>query len=292
MSATSGPTSATPLAHYDQASSSWKMSQATFLSEGQPSLPTLPHVGMTHAGWLYALPMLGPAIGELGSSSLLATPRATRGGSTSENAKLLPTPVVNDMGDGKTPEDWDTWTEKMRTRTGNGNAHGKSLAIEVARLLPTPMVPNGGRTLTEDEVLAKGMTDKGKRQVDLAQVVRYLPTPKAHDAKGPNGENRNEVNLATALSQLPEHQIPKDQENTATEAAISAPPSLLLPTPTATDSKGGRNATANRKNKLPTTSSGWTLSDVFYGGTTSPPSDDTPTPGATPPRNQKTIWDD
>ena len=51
---------------------------------------------------------------------------------------LLPTPAVNDMGRGKTPEDWDAWTAKMQAAHGNGNGHGKSLEIEAQRLLPTP----------------------------------------------------------------------------------------------------------------------------------------------------------
>ena len=49
---------------------------------------------------------------------------------------LLPTPAVNDMGAGKTPEAWDAWTDAMRARHGNGNGHGRSLAIEAARLAP------------------------------------------------------------------------------------------------------------------------------------------------------------
>jgi len=51
---------------------------------------------------------------------------------------LLPTPAVNDMGEGKTPEHWDEWTATMQEKHGNGNGHGKSLAIEAQRLLPTP----------------------------------------------------------------------------------------------------------------------------------------------------------
>lgn len=53
---------------------------------------------------------------------------------------LLPTPAVNDMGEGKTIDAWDEWTAKMQAAHGNGNGHGKSLAIEAQRLLPTPMV--------------------------------------------------------------------------------------------------------------------------------------------------------
>jgi DNA (cytosine-5)-methyltransferase 1 len=46
---------------------------------------------------------------------------------------LLPTPAVNDMGEGKTVERWDEWTADMQAKHGNGNGHGKSLAIEAQR---------------------------------------------------------------------------------------------------------------------------------------------------------------
>ena len=51
---------------------------------------------------------------------------------------MLPTPVVNDMGRGKTVEEWDSWTDEMKERHDNGNGHGASLEIEILRLLPTP----------------------------------------------------------------------------------------------------------------------------------------------------------
>ncbi len=46
---------------------------------------------------------------------------------------LLPTPVVNDMGEGKSVEVWDGWTADLKARHGNGNGHGASLAVEAAR---------------------------------------------------------------------------------------------------------------------------------------------------------------
>lgn len=67
--------------------------------------------------------------GQRGSSGDLMLPSAV---------VLLPTPACNDMGEGKTPEAWDSWTDAMQARHGNGNGHGKSLAIEAQRLLPTP----------------------------------------------------------------------------------------------------------------------------------------------------------
>lgn len=56
---------------------------------------------------------------------------------------LLPTPAVNDMGEGKTVDAWDEWTATMQARHGNGNGHGKSLSIEAQRLLPTPRAGDG-----------------------------------------------------------------------------------------------------------------------------------------------------
>ena len=88
--------------------------------------------------------------------SLLPTPRATDGTKGGPNQRgssgdlmlpgavtLLPTPAVNDMGAGKTVDEWDAWTDRMKTAHGNGNGHGKSLSIEAARLLPTPSVADG-----------------------------------------------------------------------------------------------------------------------------------------------------
>lgn len=86
--------------------------------------------------------------------TLLGTPRAcnSKGGRLIDRhtgkledavASLLPTPVVNDMGAGKTVDDWDAWTEKMRDAHRSGNGHGKSLAIEAQRLLPTPRATDG-----------------------------------------------------------------------------------------------------------------------------------------------------
>jgi len=43
------------------------------------------------------------------------------------------------MGRGKTVQEWDDWTERMKQAHSNGNGHGPSLAIEAKRLLlPTP----------------------------------------------------------------------------------------------------------------------------------------------------------
>lgn len=85
---------------------------------------------------------------------------------------LLPTPAVNDMGRGKTVEDWDEWTAAMQQRHG----HGKSLEIEAQRLLPTPTAQAAKHGSTTD-ITANGY---GSNLWDLPTL---LPTPAARDHK-------------------------------------------------------------------------------------------------------------
>jgi hypothetical protein len=56
---------------------------------------------------------------------------------------LLPTPAVNDMGEGKTLEWWDDWAPRQKSSDGRPAPHGRSLAIEALRTLPTPRAQHG-----------------------------------------------------------------------------------------------------------------------------------------------------
>jgi DNA (cytosine-5)-methyltransferase 1 len=86
--------------------------------------------------------------------------------------QLLPTPVVNDMGAGKTPEAWDEWTEKMKAGHANGNGHGPSLSIEVARLPPTPHADFRDRSA--ETAAAKA---SGRDFFDVSSAVLSLGEP-------------------------------------------------------------------------------------------------------------------
>lgn len=184
MSDTSGPTLSTPFAFCDPPTWSPRMSQGSLLSASTESSVTLPPSGSMRNGRLYERPTLGHATNASGCSSLLGTPTAherthsprlvhhgmqlvnqidarlstptsrdwkgqnQRGDAScvpGAIAALLPTPAVNDMGEGKTVEWWDEWTAKMQEAHGNGNGHGRSLAIEAQRLLPTPQASDGQR---------------------------------------------------------------------------------------------------------------------------------------------------
>lgn len=106
---------------------------------------------------------------------------------------LLPTPAVNDMGEGKTVDHWDEWTAKMQAKHGNGNGHGKSLAIEAQRLLPTPRATDGTKG---------GPNQRGsKGDLMLPSAINLLPTPAAQDPGYVGPLVDGEGNPATHITQ-------------------------------------------------------------------------------------------
>ena len=153
MTDTCGLTSCEPFAKWDRDSQSWKTSEATSLWALTLSSLTLPAWGGLHDGELCEHPTperltSGP------DYSSLPTPVAdhSRGlpSSTTDYASLanvaaalLPTPAVNDMGEGKTLEWWDDWAPRQMSSDGRPAPHGRSLAIEAQRMLLTPRAQNG-----------------------------------------------------------------------------------------------------------------------------------------------------
>jgi hypothetical protein len=61
-----------------------------------------------------------------------------------------------------------------------------TLVDQVNSQWQTPNVPNGGRTLTPEEIAAKGKTENGKRQVGLENEARNWATPNARDTHNPS----------------------------------------------------------------------------------------------------------
>jgi DNA (cytosine-5)-methyltransferase 1 len=133
---------------------------------------------------------------------------------------LLPTPAVNDMGAGKTPDDWDAWTQKMKAEHANGNGHGKSLHVELARLAERLCPQCGEDRLVWDPVKSKPQCGycgwlapmPGERLDD-----RLLPTPSAASAAGGqtsrSGDRKDEQLLGGALLPTPK---PIDQHHVKT----------------------------------------------------------------------------
>ena len=206
---TSGPASHVPLAYYDPESSCWKTSGAIFPSDWPTSSETCPLWGMTRGGELFALPTPELPTVEHASSSApnLPTPNARDGDSRGSQhpAKrqagghqvtlndvaehvLLPTPAVNDMGEGKTPEAWDEWTARMRARHGNGNGHGNSLAIEAQRLLPTPTA--GDAASTANATASRQPGSQHHAGVTLTDWIRGASTGQRSDDGSPSPDDQ------------------------------------------------------------------------------------------------------
>lgn len=139
----------------------------------------------------------------LGEGRLFATPQASDGrGVPGDNynlanlvrdVALLPTPAVNDMGEGKSLDWWDEWTDRMRETHDNGNGHGRSLAIEVERLLPTPTTQdsanNGGPAQTRRKTRPLNAVDVwGDYAPAITRwetLTRPAPPPKVASPDGP-----------------------------------------------------------------------------------------------------------
>ena len=199
MSDTCGLTSCEPFAKWDRDSQSWKTSEATSLWALTLSSLTLPTWGGLHDGELCEHPTperltSGP------DCSSLPTPVAdhSRGlpSSTTDYASLanvaaslLPTPAVNDMGEGKTLEWWDDWPPRQMSSDGRPAPHGRSLAIEAQRLLPTPTsqaAKHGELSPVERE--GNRPQDNGNLWVVMPRLAEEatLPTPTSRDWKGAN----------------------------------------------------------------------------------------------------------
>lgn len=120
---------------------------------------------------------------------------------------LLPTPAVNDMGAGKTVQQWDEWTARMREKHGNGNGHGKSLAIEAQRMLPTPTGRDWkGRNQRDDATCLPGaVRDFGPylEAVQRWEQVLGRPAPPPTEPDGRNGNPRLSPRFVEWMMGLP-----------------------------------------------------------------------------------------
>jgi DNA (cytosine-5)-methyltransferase 1 len=114
------------------------------------------------------------------------------------------------MGAGKTVEDWDAWTARMKAAHGNGNGHGKSLSIEtqrlaVADLLPTPTATDhkasgasyaatdthhAGTTLTDATVRQPERFGQYAPAIARWEAILGRPAPAPTEPTGRDGAHR------------------------------------------------------------------------------------------------------
>lgn len=153
---------------------------------------------------------------------------------TAREIALLPTPAVNDMGDGKTLEWWDEWAPRQMSSDGKPAPHGKSLAIEAQRLLPTPTTTDAlgarnstcwrdperrdghpGDTLLDAFWKLEGVEDPKTTAEREAAGDALLPTPSAALGSGGqtsrSGDRKDEPLLAGLAQDATEGRFPTDE---------------------------------------------------------------------------------
>jgi len=248
MRALSGRPLPPPFALFDPATCSWRTSRLSLELASLPELAvTWPKRGIWARGIASELPTSMPrtAVSDC-SSPLVPTPEAKLGRSG-----------INPGG---------------LTRSEN---RGTDLGTAMA-LLPTPMArmgrSGGGNGITSPEHAARRYA-AGRRNMEDA--VALLPTPRASDGEkgGPNQRGSSgDLMLPSAVVQLlPTPMANRSGHNRSPSPGAAVRPSLtrmdkLLPTPTATDAKAGRNATANRSDPESKHHPGTTLTDAFWTG--------------------------
>jgi hypothetical protein len=201
-----GQNSPVCLGRYDPASRSWKMSQLCLLEDSPASLETLPRWGWTHAGAVWGLTTSARPTSGNGSGYWLPTPSATPYGSNQGGAAGRTGPVRPSL-------------ETMAQR----------------QMWPTPNVPNGGRSMKQEDVERKGQTLTGKHQVDLGSAVKYWPTPTVSDGTGAGQapQKQGGLNLRTAVLRA-QGDLFTDTANDITSASTPT----IVTTPTLVGSPG------------------------------------------------------
>lgn len=264
------------IARWNPARGVWETDQAAVCGHLVPFLETWPTSGMTRDGVAYELPTSAPRTEGSGSSSSpgLLPPRAARGGSATETARLLPTPDAYEgsRGGSQPPEklkagghstnlasvaEWDLLPTPRATdgTKGGPNQRGSSgdmMLPSAVRLLPTPTVHHpAADTRNPQERL------ESDHQMELSDVVRLLPTPTAMDSKASGGSGASDVTLTDAMVR-----------------------GKLLPTPMTSYSarsaeawRAGRPA-GNGKTREQVGDLRIVVEELLPGGHTSPPSDD------------------
>ena len=184
---------------------------------GEASLLPTPRAqepGRTNEGYGNGLSETVVALGEASEDlPLLSTPRATDGGSSTENrnrllgeasAPLLPTPCAQQSGN--SPE------EHLRKKPGRRVVTDLAILVENGlletggALLPTPNA-DVGRGVRSPDGIAKRVA-KGDKQFSLEDAVALLPTPRAEEfrsgsgASHANGTRKSGATLKEAVQGL------------------------------------------------------------------------------------------
>jgi hypothetical protein len=172
---------------------------------------------------------------------------------------------------------WGAWWEPTEDLFGPVPFRGKipsSGSMQAGRIYPAEQPTEAASSPGLPTPRARGWKRGGKDGLEET----LLPTPRTSDTNGAGGPD-----LRTAVHLLPTPRATDgskggpNQRGSSGDLMLPSAVVQLLPTPTVADSRGTRNATANRT-PGGTASIGWTLSDVAYSGRLPSTGDGTPPP--------------
>lgn len=166
--------------------------QSSLFPQELPYSENLPRSGSMRSGQLFARPTVARRIDATEPSSW-HTPRANE---CTENAGTF----VKRNGDrgehcfsGLTDQiaNWPPprGTDGSKSGPNQAGSRGDLMLPSAAAMWSTPNVPNGGRTLTPEDVENRGAMKSGKRQVQLENEANFWSTPNARDVKNPGGQS-------------------------------------------------------------------------------------------------------
>jgi hypothetical protein len=133
-------------AWWDRATSSWRTSQRSLLTDWTLYSERWPKQGLMLSGHVYRQQMWAPAIGVIGGGVLPTPatqewkrrgPNSSQQGLSNTENWMLPTPNAGLFNDSEDPQSWLERRERVKLTANNGNGMGMPLAVAV-KLLPTP----------------------------------------------------------------------------------------------------------------------------------------------------------
>lgn len=211
-----------------------KTSQASLLPEDSPLASSAwPKWGSMRSGAVSAREPLVPATSG-SASSFWPSARAEDSESCGNHPGAM---------DSLTGASRNWATPDCNTATYSNGMFGMNIREQVTQWM-TPDVPNGGRTLSEADVMSKGQTANGKRQVGLESQTKFWKTPHGMAGMDKNGKAGAGGEFAKQIEAwpTPDAGITTRSNKSLSDGAAIRPALAALvtswPTPASRDSKG------------------------------------------------------
>lgn len=159
--------------------------QSSLFPQEQPYSENLPRSGSMRNGQLFERPIVARRIDAIERSYWPTADANTSTYSNGQRGENLRESAAN----------WPTprGTDGAKGGPNQAGSRGDLMLPSAAAMWSTPNVPNGGRTLTPEDVENRGATKNGKRQVGLENEAKFWSTPRTITGGGESGNRKKEL---------------------------------------------------------------------------------------------------